>query len=236
MMENREYLNNLFDIYKDLLTTIEQETFMDYYEEDLSLTEIAENRHISKASVSKTLKQVTTKLIDYETKLKIFENNSLKNTEDISFKLPNITFNYRVGCLIKKDAYILLEENTDNNYYSFIGGRVKLGETSEDAIIREFFEETGLETSIVKCLGLVENFFTSRYTNGSCHEILILYELKFNHQEDYEKDSIINKEASKTSKFKWILTENITEYNFKPSILANYLNHKEIFHLINKDK
>ena len=66
MMENREYLNNLFDIYKDLLTTIEQETFMDYYEEDLSLTEIAENRHISKASVSKTLKQAENKLKHYE--------------------------------------------------------------------------------------------------------------------------------------------------------------------------
>lgn len=26
MMENREYLNNLFDIYKNLLTKIEQET------------------------------------------------------------------------------------------------------------------------------------------------------------------------------------------------------------------
>ena len=50
------------------------------------------------------------------------------------------------------------------------------------------------------------------------------------------RNSIINKEASKTSKFKWILKENITEYNFKPSILVNYLNHKEIFHLINKDK
>jgi len=41
MMENREYLNSLFDIYKDLLTPTEQETFINYYEEDLSLSEIA---------------------------------------------------------------------------------------------------------------------------------------------------------------------------------------------------
>lgn len=65
-MENREYLNSLFDIYKELLTKKEQETFISYYMEDLSLSEIAENNNISKASVSKTLKQATNKLEHYE--------------------------------------------------------------------------------------------------------------------------------------------------------------------------
>ena len=46
-MENREYLNNLFDIYKNLLTEVEQVTFINYYHEDLTLSEIAENRNIS---------------------------------------------------------------------------------------------------------------------------------------------------------------------------------------------
>lgn len=70
-MENREYLNNLFDIYKDLLTEIEQETFSNYYQEDLSLSEIAENRHISKSGVSKTLNGTLDKLKNYEDKLHI---------------------------------------------------------------------------------------------------------------------------------------------------------------------
>ena len=50
MMENREYLNSLFDIYAYLLTKTEQETFEDYYMEDLSLQEIADNKNISKSS------------------------------------------------------------------------------------------------------------------------------------------------------------------------------------------
>ena len=65
-MENREYLNSLFDIYKELLTKKEQETFISYYMDDLSLSEIAENNNISKASVSKTLKQAENKLKHYE--------------------------------------------------------------------------------------------------------------------------------------------------------------------------
>lgn len=66
MMENREYLNKLFDIYKELLTDVEQETFISYYIEDLSLSEIAENRGISKSSVGKTLSGVEEKLLNYE--------------------------------------------------------------------------------------------------------------------------------------------------------------------------
>lgn len=72
MMENREYLNNLFDIYKNLLTKIEQETFINYYGEDLTLSEIAENRGISKSSVGKTLNNVEDKLKQYEESLKNF--------------------------------------------------------------------------------------------------------------------------------------------------------------------
>lgn len=75
MMENREYLNSLFDIYKDLLTITEQTTFTDYYIEDLSLQEIADNKNISKSSVGKTLKSATEKLQEYESKLHIYTQN-----------------------------------------------------------------------------------------------------------------------------------------------------------------
>ena len=85
MMENREYLNNLFDIYKNLLTKIEQETFINYYGEDLTLSEIAENRGISKSSVGKTLNNVEDKLKQYEESLKIFSfKNDLKEILELN--------------------------------------------------------------------------------------------------------------------------------------------------------
>lgn len=81
MMENREYLCTLFDIYKDLLTEIERETFISYYMEDLSLSEIAENRGISKSSVGKTLNGAEEKLKEYE---------SILNKEQIKKELNNL--------------------------------------------------------------------------------------------------------------------------------------------------
>ena len=67
---NRLELNDLFDLYGSLLTNKEQEVFKLYYEEDLSLSEISENLHISRSAISKTLKIGENKLISFEEKIK----------------------------------------------------------------------------------------------------------------------------------------------------------------------
>ncbi len=79
-MEDFVYFNNLFDIYGELLTDKEQEAFKDYYQEDLSLTEISENKSVSRAAVQKMIKNVLDKLNYYESKLHIYKNN--KKLED----------------------------------------------------------------------------------------------------------------------------------------------------------
>ncbi|MGN1370867.1 MAG: sigma factor-like helix-turn-helix DNA-binding protein [Candidatus Coprovivens sp.] len=75
-MEEYVYYNSLFDIYGNLLTKKERETFRDYYQEDLSLSEIALENNISRAAVQKTVKNVLEKLKYYEEKLKIYQKNS----------------------------------------------------------------------------------------------------------------------------------------------------------------
>ena len=80
-----------------MLTEIEQDTFINYYEEDLSLSEIAENRSISKSSVGKTLSLTENKLKEYEEKLNFLKtkeelNNILeiKNIDELKEKIKNI--------------------------------------------------------------------------------------------------------------------------------------------------
>ena len=78
-MEEYVYYNNLFDIYSPLLTLKENLIFKDYYQEDLSLSEIAENRNITRSAVQKTVKTVLSKLEKYENILNIYKKNvSLK--------------------------------------------------------------------------------------------------------------------------------------------------------------
>lgn len=66
-----EYINSLYEIYKKLLTD-KQILIMDkYYIYNLSLSEISEDLKISRNAVSDTLKHVKEKLLDYEDKLKL---------------------------------------------------------------------------------------------------------------------------------------------------------------------
>lgn len=79
---------NLYDCYSNLFTEKQTTYFEDYYFEDLSLSEIAENYNISRAAAHKQIKEVVTKLNDYELKLKILEKkekiiNYLKDKDDI---------------------------------------------------------------------------------------------------------------------------------------------------------
>lgn len=91
-MKEFVYYNSLFDVYGCLLTDNEQQSFMDYYQEDMSLSEIADEKNISRSAVQKTLKKVIDKLSFYESKLHVFEKNKLLVSvldSDISDELKN---------------------------------------------------------------------------------------------------------------------------------------------------
>ena len=60
------YYNELFSYYKELLTLKEQEVFSLYYEENLSMGEIALIKNISRSAVGFKIKKVEKKLDDYE--------------------------------------------------------------------------------------------------------------------------------------------------------------------------
>ena len=73
-MEETLYLTSLYEYYKELLTDTERSYFEDYYFENLTMEEIADNKEVSKNAISKTLKEVKNKLNDYESKLKLKAN------------------------------------------------------------------------------------------------------------------------------------------------------------------
>lgn len=60
------YLNEIYIYYKELFTDKQQMYFEDYYMNDLSLSEIAENYGISRNAVHNQLKIVEEKILYYE--------------------------------------------------------------------------------------------------------------------------------------------------------------------------
>ena len=84
--------------------------------------------------------------------------------------------NIRVGAIIMKDGKILMVGNERDNYLYSVGGRIKFGETAEEAIVREVFEETGVKMEVDR-LGFVhENYF---YGDSPLNLGKLIYEVSF---------------------------------------------------------
>ncbi len=100
----------------------------------------------------------------------------MSNTSDITYSMPGGVFNMRVGAIILQNDKVLLVNN-GLHYYS-VGGRVKLHETLEQAIIREVFEETGENFEVDRLIWINEGFFTLTggiYGGKRFHEISFIF-------------------------------------------------------------
>ena len=71
-MEEVIYYNNLYDLYGVLRTDTQKKYFEDYYFNNLSLGEMAENYGVSRNAIFKQLHISTKKLEEYEEKLQFF--------------------------------------------------------------------------------------------------------------------------------------------------------------------
>lgn len=72
-MEKFVVITYLFDFYQELLTDKQRDLLKEYYFEDLSLGELAEQHNISRQSAFDTIKKAEQKLLDYENKLALFK-------------------------------------------------------------------------------------------------------------------------------------------------------------------
>ena len=72
---DREYNSLLLDYYGELLTKHQQDILDEYFNEDLSMNEIAENNMISKSAVQDLIKRSMSQLNEYEKTLKLIEKD-----------------------------------------------------------------------------------------------------------------------------------------------------------------
>ena len=69
-LEKRLYYIELLHVYGDLLSSAQKDILYDYLDVDLSISEIAENREISRAAVEDAIKKGMAKLDAFEQTVK----------------------------------------------------------------------------------------------------------------------------------------------------------------------
>ena len=89
-MEKNVKISMLLDIYGKLLTEKQYYLLNDYYNQDLSLSEIAENEGITRQAVRDNLKKGENNLLEYEEKLGVMKKTLLQE-EKIAAILSQIT-------------------------------------------------------------------------------------------------------------------------------------------------
>jgi hypothetical protein len=91
-MEEKIKISILCQIYGKLLTEKQYQILDDYYNNDLSLSEIAENNNITRQAVNDVINKGKTKLIEFEEKL-LFMEKMLKQEKMVEKILKNLDEN-----------------------------------------------------------------------------------------------------------------------------------------------
>ncbi|MDO4605018.1 MAG: NUDIX hydrolase [Helcococcus sp.] len=157
---------------------------------------------------------------------------------DCGFRKGNKWFRYRAAAIIVEDNCVLFAGNDVDDYYYSIGGGVHLGETSEEAVKREVFEETGVEYEVDHLAVIHENFFvgSSDLIGVDCHEIAFYYMMKPKGNKSLNSQSF-TKSGAKES-MHWIPIVDLEKYNAYPSFMKEYLqsNHIGVRHIITDER
>ena len=99
-MEEKVKISILLELYGDLLTDKQKEFMNYYYNDDLSLSEIAENNDITRQAVRTILLKSKRKLEEYEEKLN-FMQKEINIKEEIE-KIERTKLNENQKIIIKK--------------------------------------------------------------------------------------------------------------------------------------
>ena len=152
------------------------------------------------------------------------------NEMDISYKTESGKFNYRVCAVIISDGKILAMHDERSPYFYLPGGRVKMGETAEDAVIREVREELGIIAKIARPLWLNQAFFTEDVDHLRYHELCIYFLMDISETDLLERGNEFTvNEGKKTHIFEWLEFDRLKDEYFYPVFLK-----KEIFNLPNE--
>ena len=146
---------------------------------------------------------------------------------DITFDTGEGRFNYRVCAILLDGQRVLAMHDERSPYYYLPGGRVRMGERAEDAVLREVREELGIEARIKRPLWLSQAFFTEDVDRIGFHEMCLYFLLDASETDLLLRgDRFRGPERRHVHDFKWLPFARLKDEHFYPLFLKT-----EIYHL-----
>ena len=85
-----------------------------------------------------------------------------------------IILNFTCG-ILSQSGKILLQKRADKGTWGLPGGAIELGESALEALVREFYEETGIEVRAEKLLNVYTKYSDSYPNSDEAQVLTILY-------------------------------------------------------------
>ena len=129
--------------------------------------------------------------------------------------------------IIRNDDKILVYQREDDvtkeKFYRLIGGCIEFGESSKDALKREFQEELSLDLLDIQFIKSFESIF--EFNNSKMHEIVYLFDSKFEDKTVYTKEVIAGLEGERDFKAIWLPISTFKEKKetIYPEEIIDYL-------------
>ncbi|MFW0182525.1 NUDIX hydrolase [Rothia sp. CCM 9417] len=157
-----------------------------------------------------------------------------------------LKFRYRVGALLVRDGKLLMTSSPGAGYYWTLGGGIRVGEPSAQAVVREVAEEAGLQAQEVRLCALLENFDLPGHQKrpGYCsHELALYYRVDVAENLNITQPIDVGEKtlSGNHEYLEWVPLDSLGKYKGKkifPEILAQDLPRhlaswpQEVIHLV----
>ena len=136
------------------------------------------------------------------------------------------------ACMFRHQDRLLVIEafdaETNEIFYRLISGGIEFGETGQECIVRELYEELRAEIEQVKYLGTIEHIYRLNHQAG--HALFLLYAANFVEPGFYKEEMLIGHEPDgSTYQARWLPIADFREGRAllgPPGLLA-LLDHSE---------
>lgn len=155
---------------------------------------------------------------------------------DLTLNTGKGLFNHRVAAVIVQNNKLLAQKNTKTNEYYLVGGRVRFGESSEEALVREVKEELDITLTDYKPLWINECFFVD--DGRKFHEICMYYLVDISNTDFNNYETVFEtKEENRLNTYEWLDIDRLGNYVLYPQFIKDEINNtnRELKLIITKE-